>query len=143
MAEENVNEEVAEEEIFEDDADQAAPAAEEEEEEELYEIEVAEEDIVAYLVDEDDNEIGFVIMEDGAAGEYYSADAYEDEFEVVEEPEAPKRRFSDAAYKSMESTTQDLNAIYRDGVEVVGELKGTFDDIASSFDFLNPRGKKK
>lgn len=57
---------------------------------EVVELEVSEEDILYFLEDEDGNEVGFVIMEDGQEVECLY-EGYEDlEFEVVEEaaPEA-------------------------------------------------------
>ncbi len=51
--------------------------------EELLEMEIDEDDIYAYLFDEDDNEIGFVILnENGEEEEYFYAN--EDEYEYVE-----------------------------------------------------------
>ena len=41
------------------------------EDNEAFEIEVSEDDIVYYIWDEDDNEIGFAVMEDGKEVEYY------------------------------------------------------------------------
>jgi hypothetical protein len=45
---------------------------------ETVELEISEEDILYYLVDEDDNEIGFVIEEDGTEIECYYAEEDED-----------------------------------------------------------------
>ena len=55
------------------------------EEFETVELEVSEEDILYYLVDEDDNEIGFVIEQDGQEVECYYDGVDGDEYEVVDE----------------------------------------------------------
>ena len=61
------------------------------EEFEVVELEYSEEDILYYLVDEDDNEVGFVIEEDGREVECYYEGFDEDEFEVVEDDPAPAK----------------------------------------------------
>lgn len=118
------------------------------EEHELFEIEIDEEDIIGYIYDEDDNEIGFIIEEDGEEIElYYASD---DEYEYVEEEaeEAPAKKgkkSSDNEFdlgitrENVAATTDDMNAIYKDGIQIAAELKDTFDDINSSFDFLRKK----
>ena len=59
------------------------------EEFEVVEIEYTEDDILYYLVDEDDNEIGFVIEEDGVEVECYYEGYDGDEYEFVVE-DAPE-----------------------------------------------------
>ena len=54
------------------------------EEFEVIEIEYSEDDILYYLVDEDDNEVGFVIEEDGQEVECYYEGFDENEYELVE-----------------------------------------------------------
>ena len=56
------------------------------EEFEVVELEYSEDDILYYLVDEDDNEVGFVIEEDGHEVECYYEGYDESEFVLVEEP---------------------------------------------------------
>lgn len=115
-----------------DDADTGTDAAEEE----LYEIEVAEDDIYAYIVDEDDNEIGFILLdENGEEQEYYYADN-------DTEGDAPTK---DDEYdfgitrEGVAEATSDMNAIYKDGVEIAAEFKGAFDDIMDGFSFLKKK----
>lgn len=55
------------------------------EEFEVVELEYSEDDILYYLVDEDDNEVGFVIEEDGEEVECYYEGYDEEDFEVVGE----------------------------------------------------------
>lgn len=55
------------------------------EEFETVELEISEDDILYYLVDEDGNEVGFVIEEDGAEIECYYDGIDGDQYEVVEE----------------------------------------------------------
>lgn len=113
-----------------------------EESDELYEVELDEDDIYAYIVDEDDNEIGFILLnENGEEEEYYYAD---DEYEVIEEVVSSKDDDDDEfdlgiTREGVAQTTSDLNAIYKDGVEVATELKSAFDDITSGLDFLKKK----
>ena len=55
------------------------------EEFETVELEYSEEDIVYYIFDEDGNEIGFALEENGAEVEYYYDGTDPSEFETVEE----------------------------------------------------------
>lgn len=54
------------------------------EDNESIELEISEDDIIYYIWDEDDNEIGFAIEEDGKEVEYYYEDYVEDDYELVE-----------------------------------------------------------
>ncbi len=113
--------------------------------EEVFEIDIDEEDIVGYIYDEDDNEIGFIILdEDGEEVELFYAS--EDEYEYVEVEEAPAKKASaDDEYdfgitrEGVAETTNDVNAIYKDGIQIAAELKNTFDDISSGLNFLKKK----
>lgn len=111
-------------------ADAAGEDGEEDEEYEEVELEFSEEDIVCYLVDEGDNEIGFTLLdEDGNEVEYYYV-------EEGEGDDAEDNPFDLGITKEgVAQATSDMNAIYKDGVAVAAELKGAFDDIKSAFDF--------
>ncbi len=109
--------------------------------EEVFELEVEEDDIYAYIVDEDDNEIGFILIdENGEEQEYYYA-----EEEEPAKPSAPKRATQDDEYdlgitrEGVAEATADMNAIYKDGVAIASELKDAFDDISAGFDFLKKK----
>ena len=39
----------------------------------------------------------------------------------------------------MAEATNDMNAIYKDGVQVAAELKSTFDEISDSLSFLKKK----
>ncbi len=117
-------------------------------EEEAIEMEIEEGDIHAYLVDEDDNEIGFVLIDDeGNEQEYYYVDM--DEYEVVDEECGEETRVIRASdeeefdlgitREGIAETTADLNAIYRDGAQVAAELKDTMADIGEGLSFLKKR----
>ncbi len=117
-------------------------------EEEAIEMEIEEGDIHAYLVDEDDNEIGFVLIDDeGNEQEYYYVDM--DEYEVVDEEGGEETRVIRASdeeefdlgitREGIAETTADLNAIYRDGAQVAAELKDTMADIGEGLSFLKKR----
>jgi hypothetical protein len=122
-------------------------------EEEVLEMEIEEGDIYAYLVDEDDNEIGFILLdEDGNEQEYYYVDM--NQYEIVEDDSA-KQAHTDVKRKSdgeefdlgitregVAEATADLNIIYKEGSEVAKELKETFDDINESLSFLKKKPGK-
>jgi hypothetical protein len=122
-------------------------------EEEVLEMEIEEGDIYAYLVDEDDNEIGFILLdEDGNEQEYYYVDM--NQYEIVEDDSAKQahvdvKRKSDGeefdlgiTREGVAETTADLNVIYKEGAEVAKELKETFDDINESLSFLKKKPGK-
>jgi hypothetical protein len=122
-------------------------------EEEVLEMEIEEGDIYAYLVDEDDNEIGFILLdEDGNEQEYYYVDM--SQYVVVEDDAKPsshtevKRKSDDEEFdlgitrEGVAETTADLNVIYKEGAEVARELKATFDDINDSLSFLKKKPGK-
>ena len=108
-----------------------------EEEYEEVELEFSEDDIVSYLVDEDDNEIGFTLLdEDGNEVEYYYMEeegtSGADEGEEGEEENPYDLGIT---REGVAEATNDVNAIYKDGIAVAAELKGAFDDIKSALDF--------
>ena len=96
------------------------------------EAELGEDDIVRYLEDEDGNRIGFVLMEDGEECEYLY---------VEEDGDGASGDDEDNPYdlgitkEGVAEATNDMNAIYKDGIAVAAELKDAFDDIKSAFDF--------
>lgn len=115
--------------------------------EEIFEIDIDEDDIVGYIYDEDDNEIGFIIIdEDGEEVELFYAEEGEYEYVEVEEPAhaAPAKAKEDEydlgiTREGVAEATSDMNAIYKEGIQVAAELKNTFDDISSGFDFLRKK----
>lgn len=136
-------EDVAEGEVAEgDDADadtNAAGGGDADAEEELYEIEVAEDDIYAYIVDEDDNEIGFILLdENGEEQEYYYADD-ETEGDAADAPAKDDEYDFGITREGVAEATSDMNAIYKDGVEIAAEFKGAFDDIMDGLSFLKKK----
>lgn len=107
-------------------------------EEELYEIEVDDDDIAYYIEDEDGNEIGFALIEDGVETEYY----YVDEEDACEcgcggNHATPEDDGYDLGItrEGVANATSDMNAIYKDGIAMAAEFKGAFDDIKSALDF--------
>ncbi len=134
-------EDVADGEVAEgDDADaDAVGGGDADAEEELYEIEVAEDDIYAYIVDEDDNEIGFILLdENGEEQEYYYADD-ETEGDAADVPAKDDEYDFGITREGVAEATSDMNAIYKDGVEIAAEFKGAFDDIMDGFSFLKKK----
>ncbi len=83
---------------------------------------------------EDGNRIGFVLMEDGEECEYlYVEDDEEDADGAGEDEDNPYDL--GITKEGVAEATNDMNAIYKDGIAVAAELKDAFDDIKSAFDF--------
>ena len=125
-AEEKVSEHAAEE---DSQADKASAA---DEDLEVVELELSDDDIVRYLEDEQGRRIGFVIMEDGEEAEYLYVEDDEDEqadSDVVDDGSLGITR------DGVQQATDDMNAIFKDGVKMAAEFKGAFDDIKSALDF--------
>lgn len=139
VAGENVADGEADDEAAEGDDADADAAGGGDAEEELYEIEVAEDDIYAYIVDEDDNEIGFILLdENGEEQEYYYADD-ETEGDAADAPAKDDEYDFGITREGVAEATSDMNAIYKDGVEIAAEFKGAFDDIMDGFSFLKKK----
>lgn len=115
-----------------------------EEDFELVELELDEADIVRYIGDEKGNTIGFVLLEDGKEVEYLYLD--EDEAKAISDSEntsTPETDVSTAdentlgiTQEGMKEAVGDMKEIYRAGTALGAELKGAFDDIKHSLDFL-------
>jgi len=96
------------------------------EEFESFEIEVSEEDILYYIEDEDGNQVGFAVMEDGEEVEYFfDGDASDYEFvdnnETDEDGEVFELEFSeeDIIYRIVDENEVEIGfAIMEDGEEV-------------------------
>lgn len=117
-----------------DREEQAAEAPVAAEDDDVIEMEISDDDIVRYLEDEDGNRIGFVVMEDGEEAEYLYV---EDPEPVEQKPQASKDDEYDLGItrEGVNEATKDVNAIYKDGIQVAAELKGAFDDIKEALDF--------
>ncbi|WP_294416383.1 hypothetical protein [uncultured Senegalimassilia sp.] len=111
------------------DASQADETPAAEEDLEVVELELSDDDIVRYLEDEDGNRIGFVIMEDGEEAEYLYVEDEDAGGEVVDDGSLGITR------DGVQQATDDMNAIFKDGVKMAAEFKGAFDDIKSALDF--------
>ena len=117
-------------------------------EDQVIEMEIEDGDIHAVIMDENDNEIGFVLIDEfGQEQEFYYVEDPEGEH-IDEEGDEPAHavRASDGEEFDLgvtkEAVTEgvaDLNAIYKDGAEVVAELKETFTDLGESLDFLKKK----
>ena len=83
------------------------PAGETLAEEEVIELEVSEEDILYYIADEDDNEIGFAILENGEEVGYYYDGSSADDFQVVEVAASAPAASADAKDKKPASKTPE------------------------------------
>lgn len=89
------------------------------------EVEFDEDDIYAYLYDEDDKEIGFTVMdEDGNEVEYFYT---EDEIRRTNNP----KRTQDI--ENVKRVTADLNKMYHQNKDVIDDLKDAVTDINEMF----------
>ncbi len=105
---------------------------------ELVELELSEDDIVRYLEDDEGNQIGFVVIEDGEECEYLYVEEDDDDSDELDcDPEAVAARDGGLGITrdGVQAATDDMNAIFKDGVKVAAEMKGAFDDIKSALDF--------
>jgi len=130
-----------------------------EEDELLIEMEINDDDILYYLVDEEDNEIGFAILEDGKEVEYYyvdeeidvaaEADADEAEPKAKSEPVAAteeKVDGKDGALFTAEEIADfkdDMVELLKDGASIAKELKSTYDEFSDVLDFLPIKKKHR
>jgi len=71
-------------------------------------------------------------MEDGEEAEYYYVEEDEEEAEEEDNPYD-----LGITKEGVAEATNDMNAIYKDGIAVAAELKGAFDDIKSALDFTS------
>ena len=104
---------------------------------ELVELELSEDDIVRYLEDDEGNQIGFVVLENGKECEYLYVEEDDDAPEQDLDPEAVAARDGSLGITrdGVQAATDDMNAIFKDGVKVAAEMKGAYDDIKSALDF--------
>ena len=112
-------------------------------EEEVLELEISEDDIVRYIKNESGEEVGFVVLEGGSEVEYMYAEgeegmhAQDEQSSASSEKSGSKKSKSGTtvSYKDIQQTTDDVNAIYKDGVKVASELKEAYADIQKALDF--------
>ena len=128
-AEEQVSEHAAEE---DSQADKASAA---DEDLEVVELELSDDDIVRYLEDEQGRRIGFVIMEDGEEAEYLYVEDDEDDEDEQADSDVVDDGSLGITRDGVQQATDDMNAIFKDGVKMAAEFKGAFDDIKSALDF--------
>mgnify|MGYP001697754863 FL=1 len=95
----------------------------------------------SYGNDAHDNEIGFILLdEDGNEQEYYYVDEDNDGDGVRVERTSDGDEFDlGISREGVAAATRDVNAIYKDGVQVAAELKSTFDEISDSLSFLKKK----
>lgn len=113
--------------------------------EDVLELEYTEDDIVYYLVDEDDNEIGFAVLdEDGSEVEYLYAEDDEAGPDILQvrtagaaAAGAGKGREAFITRDQAAQATSDLNEVFHAGKDTAVELKAVYDDIKDAFDFKN------
>lgn len=111
--------------------------------EELLELEYSESDIAYYIDDEQGNEIGFALLENGREVEYYYADAPGDKVNhaVSKSVDAAingvKNAMDDNPFVSREGVAhlkEDLNVIYKENAETISSLRSIARDMR---DFKN------
>ena len=85
------------------------------------EIEVDEDAIIGYIVDQNNNELGFIVEdENGEEKEYYYS-----------EPIPPKKKKTrlDEDKEALQESAQTIKDLYSDGKEVMDGLREMFTDI--------------
>ena len=90
---------------------------------------------------EDDNEIGFILLdEDGNEIEYY----YDDDEEAAEgESDEGNPYDLGITREGVAEATSDMNDIYRDGVAIAVDLKDALSEIKEALDFSDILPTKK
>lgn len=98
--------------------------------EELVELEFDEESVSYYIVDEDDNEIGVCLIEDGQEVEYMYEDYDEedDDSQINASKEAVKKQTQEMS-DSLKNMKGELEYFKDDAVDVAKELKDTADEL--------------
>ncbi len=133
LAEEGMLDEYDGGELAEDDEDVTIDEPiDESDDYEVVELEIDDDDIVAYLEDEDGNRVGFVVVEDDEEVEYFYVD---DDNHVAEDGSTDNEFDMGITKEGVARATNDVNAIYKDGIAVVSELKDAVFDIKEAFDF--------
>lgn len=103
--------------------------------EETEEIEINEDDIYAYIFDEEDNELGFIVKdEDGAEHEYYYAEPVPaEESDALAKVEASKpkknKKPGEIDADDIAEATKGMNEVYKESHEVLSELNEMMKDI--------------
>lgn len=116
-------------------------------EDQVIEMEIEDGDIYAVIVDENDDEIGFVLLDDdGNEQEYYYVDMEDgEEDEDGSEPAHAVRASDGEAFDlgvAKDEVTEgavDLKEVYRDSMEIATELRDTLSDLNESLSFLKKR----
>ncbi|MGI6045846.1 MAG: hypothetical protein ACOYCA_03285 [Eggerthellaceae bacterium] len=106
----------------------------ENDETEVFDLEYNPQDIVAYLLDEDDKEVGFVLVDkEGVEHEYYYADD-----EPATAASQKNQGLEDSgvqAARELGEAAEDMRAIAQEGAQVAEELRDAVQDIKAAFDF--------
>ena len=130
---------------------------------EVIEMEIEDGDIYAFIVDENDEEIGFILLdEDGNEVEYYYVEeeyvSEDDELKEVQGEVVDQEgdrgvrviRASDEeefdlgiTKEQMDETAQGAKEILKEGIEVAREFKEAFDDITEGLDFLKKKPRSR
>ena len=114
--------------------------------EELVELEYTDDDILYYIDDEQGNEIGFALLEDGKETEYYYANSVEDKVNRAVQGavdgvvDGVKDALDDNPFVSKEGVVhlkEDLNVIYKENKETVNDLRSIVQDMRDFKNFLS------
>ena len=124
---------------------------------EVVEIEYSDDDILYYIDDEQGNEIGFAVLEDGKEVEYYYVDSLGDKVgqavgTVVDGVVGGvKEALDDNPFVSAEGVSHlrdDLNVIYKENADTMNSLRSIAQDMRDFKDLftgkpLKPRSEEK
>lgn len=123
----------------------------------IVEVEYTDDDILYYIDDEQGNEIGFAVMEDGKEVEYYYAESLGDRVDrtvgaVVDGMVGGvKGAIDENPFVSAEGVSHlkdDLNVIYKENQETISSLRSVAQDMRDLKDLfsgkpLKPRSEEK
>ena len=119
--------------------------------EEYYEVDYTDDDILYYIDDEQGNEIGFAVMEDGEEVEYYYADSLGDKAAHAVGSAVDgviggvKDAIDDNPFVSREQVSGlkgDLNKLYKENKDTVKELRSFGEDLRDLKDLFTGRPLK-
>ena len=105
--------------------------------EEVIELEFDEDSVEYYIVDENNNEIGVCLNENGKKIEYLYQDLETDEKakEIKKNIDKLKSQ-ADVAKQSLKSVNDELYSVKDEALDIYSELKGTYNDLNNIVDGL-------
>lgn len=117
--------------------------------EEVFELEFDDDDVEYYIVDEDDNEIGVCVKENGQLVEYLYEDEPESSAEGANPADVVKKQMNETAesIKTMKDelykSKDDVQAVAKELKDAKDEIEGLLGDVKDSLKIFPSKKKKK